>query len=164
MGKKEMFEDLGLGGSGEPVADAISNAEAPVRLRVKAPSVLLHWGNYVHKMTYDATNDVIIAHCGKHGFSKCRRTCAAYEGVRAKKGSGRPVGYLGAWLEACDHDGVVDPSSHKLKYKLKAHAPDYDTRFAARLRVIDAEGADVILDRERDAEVGHCEEPNDYEP
>ena len=91
----------------------------------------------------------LCAHCTWHGAQKCRRTRTVLPGK--KKGQGRPLGHLGAWLLAGPEMSAEQHAKHR---------PDHETRVAARARLHGDENMKPVFALERPAEGEEESEPD----
>jgi hypothetical protein len=131
-------------------------------LRLKPPELYIVIGSYTHRITYNIHKDELIAYCGHHGYGKCRQTRACYEGSRKKKGMGRPLGYLVAWLTANSDANVQCHVTHKGLYK--QFSPSYALRKAARLLLCEQVHAGDVMIYEDRQDLGFEHEPEEFDP
>ena len=117
--------------------------------RLAMPRVDWADGGAMHSIRYNAIDGDMIAYCGHHG-QMCRRTKTCKAG--RKFGSGRPVGFLVAWLKA----HAADKASHCV-----AQPCDFifEDRSAARAEFAALPGAQLLLNFERPPFDGEGDEP-----
>ena len=104
-------------------------------------------------LIYYTSSNVIQAHCRRDGHSDCwrERTCAAGR----RKGQGRPLGFLTAWLL----QGAARISGQEHVHRSRAtHAE----RVAGREHLATLEGSGQLFDKERERVDGEPEEPVNF--
>jgi len=138
--------DAESGGEPEPpvdilapsVADAVPEPPAarfPGVERMVAPRVDFDDGfGARHSIRYDASSGQLVAYCGIHG-----RSCRKQRTTSASRtpGSGRPLGWLAAWLLAGHRSASRDEHFYDVDHTLAS-------RVAGRALVAASDGGDVL--------------------
>ena len=104
-------------------------------------------------LVYYAAGDVIQAHCRVPGHGDCRRQRTVTSGRR--RGQGRPLGHLAAWLLAGDQ------FANQAAHQARTFVPSLEKRQEARELLAVAEGADELFKQENDEESGWEREPSE---
>ena len=110
----------------------------------------------VGKITYYAKGRRFVAHCTeteRHG-KLCRKQKFAYRSA-STPGQGRPLGYLMAWLENSNFD------THRAHIDETVYTP-LEIRAAARQRLHDTPGSEVLFACEAVRLDGESDEPIDH--
>ena len=138
--------DAESGGEPEPPVDILAPSAAdavpeppaarfPGVERMAAPRVDFGDGfGARHSIRYDASSGQLVAYCGIHGRS-CRKQRTT--NASRKPGSGRPLGWLAAWLLAGHQSASRDEHFYDVDHTLAS-------RVAGRALVAASDGGDVL--------------------
>ena len=131
-------------------ADVPSHVEDVEAAAWKSDGCVAFPGGYVqyyHKL------DQFVAYCTHEAHGRCVLTRSSVAGSR--RGQGRPLGLLCAWLEM----GTTESCQTKADHMNRKRWPDHSARVAARNRILSEHGGNELLSSERPPTEGEGDEP-----